>query len=59
MLDLFDFGGDENADVVPEPGQEQVMDKPNTTSQVGNQPPASGASGDVVIQSLITGDNSR
>lgn len=55
MLDLFDFGGDENADVVHESGQEQVLDKLNTTSQVGT----SGASADMVIQSLITGNHSR
>ncbi|KAL8517913.1 hypothetical protein ACS0TY_009283 [Phlomoides rotata] len=61
MLDLFDFGGDENGDVVHESGQEEVM---NTTSQVGNllkhgQPPTAGASStDMVMQSLITGHHS-
>lgn len=59
MLDLFDFVDDESALVLHESGQEQVVEKRETTVSIGDmlkqrQLPSAGASSDKVLQTLIS-----
>ncbi|KAI3459053.1 hypothetical protein Pfo_015716 [Paulownia fortunei] len=61
ILHLFDFGDDENADIMPEMGQEiGVAAEPNTTGHVGNllkqklSLPHGSSSSDKLIENLIS-----
>ncbi|KAI3470412.1 hypothetical protein Pfo_027075 [Paulownia fortunei] len=59
ILHLFDFGDDENADIMHELGQGQVVARPNMTGPDGNLlkqelPHPLGTSSDKLMQSLIS-----
>ncbi|XP_051119835.1 protein CHROMATIN REMODELING 20 [Andrographis paniculata] len=60
ILHLFDFGDDENADMIPDLGQETGASTPDAASHVGNilkqkmQLPHGSSSTDKLIESLIS-----